>query len=61
MVQKEGSDVSVLMAQKDALLKRIGSACDNRDEGAARTSTDVYGGNYGGGWGGGSGGAGGWS
>lgn len=48
-LQKEESDVSVLMAQKQALLARIEAAAENRDAGeperisTTRTYTDLYG------------------
>lgn len=40
-MQKEESDVSVLMAQKQALLKRIESASSNRDVGQPEGVTDI--------------------
>jgi hypothetical protein len=40
-LQKEESDVSVLMAQKQALAQRIESAAENRDAGAPATVADV--------------------
>jgi hypothetical protein len=40
-MQKEESDVSVLMAQKMALLQRIDSMAANRDAGSAEVVTDV--------------------
>ncbi len=40
-MQKEESDVSVLMAQKMALIKRIESAASNRDAGEPEFVTDV--------------------
>ena len=42
-LQKEESDPSVLMAQKQALAGRIESAASNRDEGAPPTVSDVMG------------------
>lgn len=42
MLQKEESDVSVLMAQKAALVQRITSAADNRDAGESESVSDVY-------------------
>lgn len=56
-MQKEESDVSVLMAQKEALRQRIVSAAANRDAGMPEKVTDVrgdgfYGGFDGGSWGG---------
>jgi len=56
-LQKEESDVSVLMAQKQALIKRIEDAAQNRDSGRPDTisnsrQTNSWGGfGYGGGWG----------
>lgn len=41
-LQKEESDCSVLMAQKQSLLKRIEIAASNRDAGMPSTVTDVY-------------------
>lgn len=60
-LQKEESDVSVLMAQKMALLKRIEAAASNRDAGEPECVSDVRGLN-GQGWGGpfGDGPIGGW-
>jgi hypothetical protein len=52
MLQKEESDVSILMAQKNMLFQRIQKECENRDENGIQTVTDVYSMN-GGGWGGG--------
>jgi hypothetical protein len=49
MMQKEESDVSVLMAQKQALIARYKANYQNRDPGSPRTATDVKRG--GGGWG----------
>lgn len=40
-MQKEESDVSVLLAQKAALIKRIESAAENRDAGNPATVADV--------------------
>ncbi len=40
-MQKEESDVSVLMAQKGALIKRIEAAAENRDAGNPATVADV--------------------
>lgn len=51
-LQKEESDVSVLMAQKVALKDRIEAAAQNRDAGMPDTISDVRGTNY---WGGGRG------
>lgn len=42
MMQKEESDVSVLMAQKQMLIKRIQEMAPNRDAGAAPRIGDVY-------------------
>lgn len=42
MMQKEESDVSVLFAQKQALLKRIQEAAQNRDSGEPESVSDVY-------------------
>lgn len=42
-MQKEESDVSVLMAQKMALLKRIEAAASNRDAGEPECASDVRG------------------
>lgn len=56
-LQKEESDVSVLMAQKAALLKRIEAASMNRDAGQpdtisdTRNATGYWGGGNSGGWG----------
>ena len=41
MMQKEESDVTVLVMQKDAMLKRIEAAAEARDQGAAQTVSDV--------------------
>lgn len=54
-LQKEESDVSVLMAQKMALKQRIEESAMNRDAGMPDTISDVrktgwWGGNNGGGW-----------
>lgn len=46
-LQKEESDVSVLMAQKQALIARIDAAGENRDQGAPQTVSDVSGGPWG--------------
>jgi hypothetical protein len=43
-LQKEESDVSVLLAQKLALVKRIQAAAENRDAGSPATVSDVLGG-----------------
>ncbi len=62
-LQKEESDVSVLAAQKMALIKRIEETAINRDAGQPDTISDVrMGGNFGGGYGNGgfSGPTGGW-
>jgi len=40
-LQKEESDVSALMSQKDKLLRRIESAAENRDAGNPATITDI--------------------
>ena len=59
ILQKEESDVSVLMAQKEALRQRIEASSMNRDAGQPDTITDArtwserWGG-YGGGWDGGT-------
>jgi len=42
MLQKEESDVSVLMAQKQALKKRLEEMADNRDAGQPETISDIY-------------------
>lgn len=42
MLQKEESDVSVLMAQKAALKLRIEQAAQNRDEGKCDSISDIY-------------------
>jgi hypothetical protein len=57
-MQKEESDVSVLLAQKVALIQRIESAAENRDAGSPATVADVqstsgawpYNAGLGGGW-----------
>lgn len=41
-LQKEESDVSMLMAQKQALIKRIENMAANRDAGEPDSVTDVY-------------------
>lgn len=46
-LQKEESDVSVLMAQKVAIEKRIEAAAENRDAGAPATISDTQWSNYG--------------
>lgn len=61
MMQKEESDVSVLMAQKQALIVRIESAAENRDQGNPQVVSDSqsqnwFGSDSGWGWGNGSGG-----
>lgn len=57
MLQKEESDVSILLAQKGALIQRIESAAENRDAGNPATVADVQGTSgawpYGAGFGGG--------
>ena len=58
-MQKEESDVSVLMAQKEALKRRIEAAAANRDAGEPESVSDIRGLN-GGNWGGPFGGQGGW-
>lgn len=50
-LEKEESDVSVFMAQKQALLKRIQAAAENRDAGSPATVADVYAANGAGGFG----------
>lgn len=50
MMQKEESDVSVLMAQKAALIERIEAAAENRDAGMPQTVADVRSGLWGGAW-----------
>jgi hypothetical protein len=45
ILQKEESDVSVLMAQKQALMVRIESSANNKDAGRPDTITDVRSGN----------------
>jgi hypothetical protein len=59
-MQKEESDVSVLMAQKQALIRRIEAAAENRDAGSPQKVSDSRGSDYewppgasGYGWGGG--------
>ena len=42
MMQKEESDVTVLMAQKTALKRRIEEMADNRDAGQPETVSDIY-------------------
>ncbi len=42
MMQKEESDVSVLMAQKQALIKRIQDMASNRDSGQPESISDIY-------------------
>jgi len=42
MMQKEESDVSVLMAQKVALKRRIEEAANNRDVGKGDSISDIY-------------------
>jgi hypothetical protein len=42
MMQKEESDVSVLMAQKEALKKRIQEMAQNRDANEPESVTDIY-------------------
>lgn len=42
MMQKEESDVSVLMAQKQLLTKRIEEASQNRDAGEPESVSDIY-------------------
>lgn len=42
MMQKEESDVSVLFAQKQALVKRIQEAAQNRDAGEPESVSDIY-------------------
>ncbi len=42
MLQKEESDVSVLMAQKEALKKRIEGMAENRDANEPESVSDVY-------------------
>jgi hypothetical protein len=55
MMQKEESDVSVLMAQKQALLQRIEAMSQNRDAGMPSTVADAQSSNsfypYSGAWG----------
>lgn len=43
MLQKEESDVSVLMAQKDRLKRRLEEMANNRDAGSPESITDIYG------------------
>lgn len=56
-LQKEESDVSILLAQKMALKQRIEGAANNRDAGQPDTISDTrgnsggYGGSFNGGWG----------
>lgn len=45
-MQKEESDVSVLMAQKQALIARIEAAGENRDAGAPQRVSDTQGGDF---------------
>ena len=42
MLQKEESDVSVLMAQKQALKRRLEEMAGNRDAGSPESVTDIY-------------------
>lgn len=42
MLQKEESDVSVLMTQKQALKRRLEEMADNRDAGQPETISDIY-------------------
>jgi len=42
MLNKEESDVSVLAAQKAAIIQRLNSAAQNRDTGASDSVTDIY-------------------
>jgi hypothetical protein len=42
MLQKEESDVSVLMAQKQALKRRLEEMAENRDAGQPDTISDIY-------------------
>jgi hypothetical protein len=56
-LQKEESDVSVLMAQKQALIKRIQETAMNRDVGQPDKISDVRQGDWNSGWRGGSNGA----
>lgn len=42
MLQKEESDVSVLMSQKEALKKRITDKAQNRDSALSPTVSDIY-------------------
>ena len=42
-LEKEESDVSILMAQKQALIKRIEEAAENRDAGSPQTVSDNQG------------------
>ena len=42
MLQKEESDVSVLLAQKEQLEKRIREMAQNRDVGASEAVSDIY-------------------
>lgn len=42
MLQKEESDVQVLMAQKGALIKRITEVANNRDAGEPESVSDIY-------------------
>jgi hypothetical protein len=61
MMQKEESDVTVLMAQKEALIKRIEAAAENRDAGNPQVVSDTqsqnwFGSDSGWGWGNGTGG-----
>jgi hypothetical protein len=44
-LQKEESDVQVLMAQKAAMKRRIEVAASNRDAGSPLSVSDVYRGN----------------
>lgn len=54
-MQKEESDVSVLMAQKAALIARIEAAAENRDAGNPQVVSDTQSQNWSGGEGWGSG------
>lgn len=60
-MQKEESDCSALMAQKEALRKRIEAMANNRDQGMPDTISDTRGSSFGGSqWGMGDGFKGGW-
>lgn len=59
-MQKEESDVQVLMVQKQALIQRINSTAENRDAGDSQCVSDTSDRGYGDAWGYGSGNNGDW-